>query len=366
MGAKALVIGGTGPTGPFLVAGLLARGYEVTILHRGTHEVELPSEVEHIHVDPHFLDSLTAGLTGRCFDLIVSTYGRLRHVAEAARGKTQWLIGVGGMPFKRFWDAHAASHTLIAVPEQSPRVLDPAKRLRYMGTITEEYLMEQHDLGYYYSTLVRYPLVYGPNHPQPFEWCIVRRLLDGRRRFIVPDGGLQLQTRAYAENAATAVLACVDRPEISRGKVYNTGEEQPLSTARWMHQIAACMGLGEDIELISMPYDLALPSRPFLPDNLHKVLATERIRTELGYREQIHPFEGLCRTVAWYVEHRPEPGGAIERKLQDPFDYALEDRLIAEFAAAAERLRTTGDIGYNWRHMYDHPKTTGPTEAPTE
>ncbi len=56
---KALVIGGTGPTGPFLVQGLLHRGYDVTILHRGTHEVaEIPPEVEHIHADPHFRDTL--------------------------------------------------------------------------------------------------------------------------------------------------------------------------------------------------------------------------------------------------------------------------------------------------------------------
>ena len=40
---KALVVGGTGPTGPFIVNGLLERGYEVAIFHRGTHEVaEIP------------------------------------------------------------------------------------------------------------------------------------------------------------------------------------------------------------------------------------------------------------------------------------------------------------------------------------
>ena len=30
----ALVVGGTGPTGPYIVNGLLKRGYEVTVLHR--------------------------------------------------------------------------------------------------------------------------------------------------------------------------------------------------------------------------------------------------------------------------------------------------------------------------------------------
>ena len=36
---KALIVGGTGPSGPFLANGLIERGYQVTIFHRGTHEI---------------------------------------------------------------------------------------------------------------------------------------------------------------------------------------------------------------------------------------------------------------------------------------------------------------------------------------
>ena len=61
---KALIIGGTGPTGPYIVEGLLQRGYQVTILHRGTHEVDMPPEVEHIHGDPHFVETLEEALAG--------------------------------------------------------------------------------------------------------------------------------------------------------------------------------------------------------------------------------------------------------------------------------------------------------------
>ena len=65
---KALVIGGTGPTGHHIVNGLLARGYTVEILHRGTHEIaEIPPEVAHHHADP--------------YALCVATYGRLRAIA---------------------------------------------------------------------------------------------------------------------------------------------------------------------------------------------------------------------------------------------------------------------------------------------
>ncbi len=81
---KALVVGGTGPTGPFLVKGLQKRGYTVTILHRGTHEIpEIGPEVEHIHADPHFRETLDAALAHRTFDLVLATYGRIRFVAEA-------------------------------------------------------------------------------------------------------------------------------------------------------------------------------------------------------------------------------------------------------------------------------------------
>src|SRR5476649_134315 len=49
---RALVIGGTGPTGPFVVEGLHRRGFDVTILHGGQHEVEFAvPNVRHIHED---------------------------------------------------------------------------------------------------------------------------------------------------------------------------------------------------------------------------------------------------------------------------------------------------------------------------
>jgi len=58
---KALVIGGTGPTGHFIVNGLLRRGYAVAMLHTGRHELaEIPPSVEHIHTDPFSETALRA------------------------------------------------------------------------------------------------------------------------------------------------------------------------------------------------------------------------------------------------------------------------------------------------------------------
>ena len=81
---SALIVGGTGPSGPFLANGLRERGYKVAILHRGTHEIpEIGPDIEHIHADPHFRETLDAAIAGREFDVVIATYGRIRLVAEA-------------------------------------------------------------------------------------------------------------------------------------------------------------------------------------------------------------------------------------------------------------------------------------------
>src|SRR5439155_969280 len=100
VGERALVIGGTGPTGLPLVRGRVDRGYDVTILHRGTHERdETPAAVEHLHQDPY--EGLDLG--GRTYDVVVVMYGRLRRIADLTRGIAGRFVSVGGVPAYRGW-----------------------------------------------------------------------------------------------------------------------------------------------------------------------------------------------------------------------------------------------------------------------
>ena len=99
---KALVIGGTGPTGHHIVNGLIARGYTVEILHRGTHEVEeIPREVVHHHADPYDPAVLREFFDARRYALCVATYGRLRAIAQESAGKVERFISAGGVPVNR-------------------------------------------------------------------------------------------------------------------------------------------------------------------------------------------------------------------------------------------------------------------------
>ena len=93
---KALVIGGTGPTGYAIVEELLRRDYEVTIYHRGEHELEFSGPVSHLHGNPTTQEDLERDLKGKRFDVAVSTSGRLRYVAKVLAGQVKKLVAVTG------------------------------------------------------------------------------------------------------------------------------------------------------------------------------------------------------------------------------------------------------------------------------
>jgi nucleoside-diphosphate-sugar epimerase len=357
---RALVVGGTGPTGPFIVNGLRARGYEVTIFHRGTHEVpEIHEDVEHIHGDPHFRETIVGALGSRTFDVVVASYGRLRHLAEATVGRAGRFVAVGGFAaYRGFLQPADLSPSGLPVPLDECADLvasEEEQRFSWLMARTEEAVMTAHPD----AALFRYPYVYGPHQVVPREWCVIRRLLDGRRTIVLPDGGLTLITHGYAENLAHAVLLAVDQPEASAGQIYNCGDDRQLSLAQIVEVIAATMG-GE-IEIVNLPRELAFPARALsLGWYSHVLLDLTKIREQLGYRDIVPTVEALARTVRWYVEHRPELGGEVERRLGDPFDYEAEDELIARFAALTADLASFGSRRTGVaHHPYPHPAEAG-------
>ena len=353
---KALIVGGTGPTGPLVVEGLIRRGYEVAILHTGKHEADLPEAVEHIHGDPHFLGPLKEALGSRTFDLVVGMYGRLRHLAHVVKGRTARLIAAGGMPYAAFVYGEMEGVSVpVLIREDAPLFRDEKRnKFTSLMTLSEEVMMGAHHEGSYSATLLRFPMIYGPRQVAPKEWCIVRRILDGRKHLILPDGGLKLERRGYADNVAASVLLAVDKPSESAGQIYNVGDEGVWSLKEWVDAIARIMG--HRWELVSMPFAAARPARPYGGRNFHWVPDIEKIRTQLGYKDEAPAEVGLKRTVGWYLQHRPDAGGEIETTLQDPFDYEAEDRLISEYRTRLEGIRGLYDSGFRFRHGYAHPK----------
>jgi nucleoside-diphosphate-sugar epimerase len=360
-----LVVGGTGPSGVSVVNGLIERGHLVTILHRGLHEVVFIADVEHIHADPHFKEPLEDALAGRQFDVTLCLYGRVRLVADVMRHRTDRFLSISGVFYDGWVDGQAFvrrddgerwtvdyTHGHDPVTEDEPSEITGTFAARAVET--EALVLGAHEQGGFAGTVLRFPQMYGPRQPAPLEWCLVRRARDGRRRVIVPDGGLALHTRLYSENAARGVLAAVDNADSTASEVFNIGDDAPISIREWITTVGSL--LGHDFDMVSMRLEDATPSYPYAlyPWRAgHRVLSVDKAKRVLGF-DPLPTDLGMARTIEWYLEHPLDASGEDERKLGDAFDYVVEDEMVAEVSASSARIRMlTGSMRYE--HSYDHP-----------
>ena len=90
-----------------------------------------------------------------------------------------------------------------------------------------------------------------------------------------------------------------------------------------------------------MPAAIATPARPlmFHHRTTHRYLDLDKLRTLLGYTDAVPAREAVKRTARWLADHPPQPGGMEEAVLEDPFDYAAEDALIASWKAAVATVQ---------------------------
>ncbi|MFJ3667427.1 NAD-dependent epimerase/dehydratase family protein [Streptomyces sp. NPDC090106] len=368
----ALLVGGSGPTGPHIAAGLADRGYTVTVLHRGTHEVPDPDGYEHLHADPHFREPLEQALTGRSFDVAVATYGRLRLVADALAGRCRDLVGVSGLPVYAGYHEPARLRPhgmpLLAREEAADAGrADPSAQTVGEGfarkvRAAERHVLALHTEGAFRASLFRYPTIYGPRQVYPREWSVVRRVRDGRDRIIVPDAGLTITTRCAAVNAAAHLLAAVDRPEAAAGEIFNVGDRDQFTVRQWIELCAAAAGGA--LRQVSMPFELAGPGRGLFPvsHDAHLLVDVHKAADRLGYVEPVPAARALTDTVRWYLDRPPDERAA--RNLVDPFDYAEEDRVIEAYRRATAGLLAQQPPTVVAAHPYDHPKEVRRGDGP--
>jgi len=367
---RALLVGGGGPTGPLVVNALLADGYEVSVLNTGRHPVSYDGEVERIIADPHYLEPLQEVMRGRSFDVAVCQYGRLRHVADALTGHVEHLVAIGGMFYPGWIDPAATvrptSETGEArdwtvryldegapMPEHVP--LDPVGKFGQRVVETDTFLRQAQQRGDYLATVLRYPRVYGPRQPGAAEWSIIRRILEGRRQILVPEGGFLLQSVLYVENAARIVMAVIRNRDLSAGQVYNCADPQPITHRKWINLIARAMG--KEVEPVSVPAHMARPAWPYARFPLtvgHHILDLTRLNG-LPW-DPVPATLGMQRTVDWYLEDPEARGRAVEPQLGDAFRYDIEDAILAALDKLLLEIEALELPDPDMAHPYSHPK----------
>jgi len=198
--------GGTVATGLAIVDELKQRDFDVTIsITAAPTRCPVWRTWSRSTCEPHFLKTIHADLDGRSWDVVVATYGRIRYIAEARRGKTGQLVTVGGTPVQR---------RVPGVPNwQSDGYNETDNKLIHRLIETEETVMQMHTAGEYTTTVVRYPYVSGPASVITPECHVIKRAQDDRKRWLMPGSG----TARLAEAFLLARAGLLDLREASGG-----------------------------------------------------------------------------------------------------------------------------------------------------
>lgn len=362
--STALIVGGTAATGLPIVEEVKRRGYEVTIYHRGEHEVPGLDDLEHIHGDPHFAETIAHDLGDRRWDLVIATYGRIRLIADALVGKTERLITISGTPVQK---------RLPGVPGlERDGYIDSGNGLLDRIIETEQTVLRHHTDGHYVSTIVRYPYVYGPFSILVPEWHVIRRAQDGRTRWIAPGGGLGISTRCAAPNAAHTIGLAIDRPEVAGGQIYVAADDRQYTLREWTQMIAH--QLDHEFIFVDIPWSVLPAPRPggamggggslsAVPQGggprAHDLLSNLKAKTELGYADVVEPEAWMRETVDHLLSHPPIVDGEGNHLKPEAFDYPAEDRLLEWWDGVLASAPTDVGTVVMQRHAYPHPQRPG-------
>lgn len=286
---RALVIGGTGLIGPYVVEQLCEKAYEVTVFHRGEHETALPANVRHVHSELAAMPvrDFPSKLLAWDFDVLIHMIAMgeadARAAVQAFTGRTGRIVVLSS------GDVYRAYGRLTRLEEGEPEggllsedsplrgALYPYRaqaasaddfRYHYEKILVEQQVLQQPELP---AAVLRLPKVYGPrgngdlatvygfrNHPT-WRW-----------------------THGYVENVAAAIVLAAQHP-LAPGRVFNVGEEHTPTVAERL----------ESLPPTTMP--LSESSYDF---RHHIAYDTSRIRRELGYVEPVPYDEGIRRTLA--------------------------------------------------------------------
>jgi nucleoside-diphosphate-sugar epimerase len=301
------VLGGTGFIGRHVVRRLLDAGAEVSTVQRG--RAGAGTGARSLAADRADALALRAALADAApavlVDMIAYTAADAERLVQSLPASLERLVVISSGDV--YWSYGAFLGHEPA--ERPPGPLDESALLRSTRYPYRAIASGPEDMRYRYEkidveevardrapvpvTVLRLPMVYGPNDPQERVAGALARLQSG-------GGTVRLNavesewrcTRGYVEDVAAGIaLATLDGR--AAGTTYNLGEPDALSEREWLDTIAVAAGVACQV----------VPARdvaPSLPANwaIPLVTDTRRIRSELGYREPVGRLDGVRRSLS--------------------------------------------------------------------
>jgi len=220
---KILILGGTGLTGPFTTRYLVEQGHQVTIFHRGKHQLDLPPGVNRILGERRKLDEFTDEFKQMAPDAVLDMLAFTRQDAEMLMRVFKGIAKRVVVPsssdvyrvFGRLHGTEPGPVDPIPLAEDAPlRESLSIHNEEYEKRWVEQVVMSDPDLP---GTILRYPMIYGPNDGgRTFD--LVKRMMDNRQVIPLDEKVARWRwSRGYAENVAWATVLASLRSKPGNG-----------------------------------------------------------------------------------------------------------------------------------------------------
>jgi nucleoside-diphosphate-sugar epimerase len=312
---RVTVLGGTGFIGHHVTRWLVEAGADVTTIHRGHTPARVPG-VRNLAADRRDGSTLSSALAATApnvlIDMTAYTGEDMERLLTALPASLERLVVISSGDV--YWTYGAFLGLSPTLPPAA--AVDEGASLREQLYPYRAQAQGQEDLRYWYDkivvertarigtgvpvTILRLPMVYGPEDPQKRVSGYLQRLwASGSELRLNATEAAWRCTRGYVEDVAWAIrLAALAGG--SAGQVFNVGEADALSELEWARAIAAAAEwsgrvISDPAEPPSMSADWRIPL----------LVDTRRIRVGLGYHEPIGREQGLRRTAA--AEHLGAP-----------------------------------------------------------
>jgi nucleoside-diphosphate-sugar epimerase len=196
----------------------------------------------------------------------------------------------------------------------------------------EDYLLKKYQDSKFPATILRCPVIYGPDnwmHEREFSYFI--RLLQDRK-ILLPGNGLGLMQFTYVGDIAKAAVTSVGKKE-AIGQAFNIAMVGAITTEGYIDTMAEILGVkaGKVYLDYSVMAELKQPVFPFIW-NSNAFLAVHKAKDAFGFWPEFDMAKGLKATYQWWEKNlgvdktRLEPG-----KMGYNVNFAFEDELIKKY-----------------------------------
>jgi len=339
-----LVIGGTRFIGPYVVRELHDAGNHVTVFHRGRSKTELPEGVETITGDRNQLSDYRDAFRKSRIDVVIDMILITEHQAESLvstfKGIADRIIGISSQDVYQAYGImlgkEAASLQSTPLTEDSalrsrlypyrgdtPRAGDDPQKILddYDKIPIERILMHTPEIA---GTVLRLPMVYGPGDYQHRLFEYLKRMDDRRPAIILEKGLAEWKSSfGFVENVAHAICCAVNNRK-AENCTYNIADAENMTQEVWVRKIKSVTAWNGMI--VVMPGEV-IPKhlKPGFCTDQHLDVSTERIRSELGYKEIIPLDRALISTIEW---ERRNPPAKVD---PSQYDYDAEDQILKTY-----------------------------------